>query len=118
MRESDPSRIAGRGRAPGDPQSELVFLNSAVHCSLSRLHHRLDDICADLLPHLAAGDCGEAVVEARADTGIGDLIAKSPKIGEVMCDPGEEGARQCHFGDLVATEQGFDNAATDELRMQ
>jgi hypothetical protein len=36
----------------------------------------------------------------------------------VMCDPGEEGARQCHFGDLVAAEQGFDNAATDELRMQ
>jgi hypothetical protein len=58
------------------------------HGCLRRLHHGLDDVCADFLPHLAASEGGEAVVKARADPGVGDLIAESPKANKVMRDTG------------------------------
>src|SRR5690348_11874288 len=78
------------------------------HCGLRWLHHRLDDVRTDLLSHLAAGYRREAVMEAGANAGVGDLIAENPKIGEVMRDSKREGARQCQFGELVAAEQRFD----------
>lgn len=47
-----------------------------------RLHDGLGNVFADLLPHLAAGDGREAVVEAGADAGVGDLIGIGPEIRE------------------------------------
>jgi len=58
------------------------------HGCLRRLHHRSYCIRADLLAHLTASDGGEAVVKARADPGVGDLIAESPEVAKVMRDTG------------------------------
>ena len=68
--------------------------SSTRNSGLNRLHHGLDDVGADLLSHLAACDRRKAVVETGADTCIGDFIAENPKVGKVMRDPGQEGARQ------------------------
>jgi len=53
---------------------------------LCRLHHGFDDIRANFLSHLAAGDGRKAVMETGADAGIGDLVGISSKIGKAMRD--------------------------------
>jgi hypothetical protein len=62
--------------------------SSTRHCGLRRLHRGFDDVGTDLLSHLATSDSGEAVVKTRANPGVGNLIAESPKVGKVMRDPG------------------------------
>src|SRR5215472_10480115 len=88
-------RMAVIARSGATKQSRRE--GSVRHGSLRRLHHGFDDVCADLLPHLAASDRRKAVMKAGADAGVGDLLGKGPQIGEAMRDSWEEGARQCNF---------------------
>src|SRR5215831_17639421 len=81
-------RAIGALCAPLSRGGQIVCSRSVGHCGLRRLHHRSDDKRADLLPHLPTRDGRKAVVKAGADPGVGDLIAESPKVGELMRDPG------------------------------
>src|SRR6516162_5200148 len=82
---------------------------SVCHGGLRRIHNGLPDIRADISPYCATGDRREAVMETGVNAGVGDFVGKGPETVEAMRDPGGEGARQCHLGDLVAAEQSLDH---------